>query len=72
MLSASKDETAIEELAKEIEDSDDVIADMQKVILDISDVTNEAIVQSATVTNDTTLNSNLSNETKKIIRSKLP
>jgi hypothetical protein len=72
LLSASKDETAIEELAKEIEDSDDVIADMQKVILDISDVTNEAIVQSATVTNDTTLNSNLSNETKKIIRSKLP
>jgi hypothetical protein len=47
LLSASKDETAVEELAKEIEESDDVIADMQKVILDISDVTNEAIVQGA-------------------------
>ena len=54
LLSDSKDEDAEEELAKEIEESDDIIADMQKVILDISDVTNEAIVQSATVTDDTT------------------
>jgi hypothetical protein len=42
LLSDSKDEDAEEELAKaEIEESDDIIADMQKVILDISDVTNE-------------------------------
>ncbi|CAB3997352.1 Hypothetical predicted protein [Paramuricea clavata] len=72
LLSDSKDEDAEEELAKEIEESDDIIADMQKVIRDISDVTNEAIVQSATVTDDTTLNSSLSSETKKIIRAKLP
>ena len=43
LLSDSKDEDAEEELAKEIEESDDIIADMQKVILDISDVTNEAL-----------------------------
>ncbi|CAB4000960.1 Hypothetical predicted protein, partial [Paramuricea clavata] len=72
LLSDSKDEDAEEELAKEIEESDDIIADMQKVILDISDVINEAIVQSATVTDDTTLNSSLSSETKKIICAKLP
>ncbi|CAB4003059.1 TNF receptor-associated factor 3 [Paramuricea clavata] len=72
LLSDSKDEDAEEELAKEIEESDGIIADMQKVILDISDVTNEAIVQSATVTDDTILNSSLSSETKKIIRAKLP
>jgi CO dehydrogenase/acetyl-CoA synthase beta subunit len=71
LLSDSKDEDAEEELAKEIEESDDIIADMQKVILNISDVTNEAI-QSATVTDDTTLNSSLSSETKKIICAKLP
>jgi hypothetical protein len=72
LLSESKDEDAEEELAKEIEESDDIIADMHKVILDISDVTNEAIIQSATVTYDTTMNSSLSSETKKIIRAKLP
>ena len=44
---------------------------MQKVILDVSDITSEAIVQSATVSNDT-LNSSMSSETKKTIRTKLP
>ena len=44
---------------------------MQKVILDVSDITSEAIVQSATMSNDT-LNSSMSSETKKTIRTKLP
>ena len=71
LLSMSKEENAAEELAKEIEESDDNIAEMQKVILNVSDITSEAIVQSATVSNDT-LNSSMSSETKKTIRAKLP
>lgn len=60
-----------EELAKEIEESDENIAEMQKVILNVSDIISEAIVQSATVSNDT-LNSSISSETKKTVRAKLP
>ena len=71
LLSMSKEENAAEELAKEIEESDDNIAEMQRVILDISDIISEAIVQSATVSNDT-LNSSMSSETKKTIHAKLP
>ena len=73
LLSMSKEENATEELAKEIEESDDNIAEMQKIILDVSDITSEAIVQSATVSNDTlSLNSSVSSETKKTICAKLP
>ena len=71
LLSMSKEENAAEELAKEIEESDDNIAEMQKVILDVFDITSEVIVQSATLSNDT-LNSSMSSETKKTIRAKLP
>ena len=44
---------------------------MEKVILNVSDIISEAIVQSATVPNDT-LNSSMSRETKKTVRAKLP
>ena len=60
-----------EELAKKIEETDQNIAKMEKVILNVSDIISEAIVQSATVPNDT-LNSSMSRETKKTVRAKLP